>query len=706
MDQERFHIRSRGMLAILAVVTVLYAWVLFDLQVVNGSSYLEQSTRKIANSETVPAARGPILDRYGRVLVSNRAVYRVTLDTKPMGNDQNRNRILLSLLELCQEQGVSWSDSLPISAGPVFSFTTDTPFETARTSEDGTQTYSETLLWRLLKKLKPKELSLAAPAGSRNGSLTADQVVKALRTYFKVDESLSAADARALLGVLYELTLRAEDVSRTDYVFAQDVDIDFITVAKERKLYGVNVETVNVREYHTSYAAHILGRVGAIQNWDEYKDKGYSLSDTVGIGGVEEAFEDLLRGTPGVRDVELSQQSGKVVNANWHVDEETGQVLSPSPGSTVTLTLDIALQEAVEKALERWIPGMTDESQQGACVVVDMTGGVLASASYPTYDPASYSQDYNTLLTDPLKPLFNRALQGLYAPGSTFKPAVAAAALEEGVITPKEKIQDTGRYKHYDRIQDQPKCWIFSQYGTTHGWINVSEAIRDSCNVFFYETGLRLGISKLDEYAAKFGMGEKTGLELYERSGEVAGPDTSQRHGQTWYEGDTMYAAIGQGNTQVTPIQLANYVATLVNGGSRYPTHLLNMVRSGDSGQVIQEYIPQPLSELGLSEDTVAAVKKGMGMVVSEGSVAKYFKDCPVKVGAKTGTAQVTGSDQPNATLVAFAPYDDPQIAIALVVEKGGSGSAIAAIVAEIVNYYFSAPDGMDAPAAEGTLIK
>lgn len=249
-------------------------------------------------------------------------------------------------------------------------------------------------------------------------------------------------------------------------------------------------------------------------------------------------------------------------------------------------------------------------------------------------------------------------------------------------------------------------CWYFRQYGGTHGWVNVSEAIRDSCNIYFYEAGLRLGIDRIDTYASLFGLGEKTGLELYEAAGEVAGPETSAKHGQPWYEGDTMYAAIGQGNTQVTPIQLANYMATLVNGGSHYPTHLLKTVKSSDFSQVVEEYRPVARDEIGLDNANLEAVKQGMGMVASEGSAARYFRDLPVQVGAKTGTAQVSRNSEAHALLVAFAPYDDPEIAMAIVVEHGGSGTLVAAIAAEIFQYYFSARDAMEAPTIENTLVR
>ena len=696
MDQKHFRRRSRVLLFLLLAVITTYTWVLFRLQVVNGGYYLEKSTRKIANPETVHAARGDILDRNGRVLVTNRATYQVTLDEKLMGDDQKRNATLLSLLDICREQGVSWTDTFPVSQSAPFSYTSESPFENVSVAEDGTETRSSTLLTKLLRSLKLKGLSETP---------TASELMEALRTYFGVDPSVSGRDARALVGVLYELTLRSRDVSRTSYIFTRDVDIDFITIVKEHKLTGVKVETVTVRQYNTKYAAHLLGQVGAIQNFDAYKDKGYSLSDTVGIGGAEAAFEDLLRGTSGVKDVELSQ-SGRVVSESWHVDEETGEVQAPQPGNNVMLTIDISLQEAVEEALARHIPGMTADSEKGACVVMDMTGGVLASATYPTYAPAEYRAQYNTLASDPAQPLFNRALQGLYAPGSTFKPLVAAAGLTEGVITTKEKIQDTGRYLHYDRIQDQPMCWIYRDSRQTHGYENVAEAIRDSCNIYFFETGLRLGIAQINDYADLFGLGKQTGLELYEETGQIAGPETSAKYKQTWYEGETMYAAIGQGSTQVTPLQLCNYVATLVNGGTNYTAHLLKTVKSNDFTQVLEEYEPQARNQVELEDAHLAAIKDGMRMAATTGTMGQHFSNSPVAVGAKTGSAQVTGQATANAVLIVFAPYENPEIAIATVVEKGGSGSRVAAIAADIVEYYFSARDAMDAPPAENTLIR
>lgn len=687
-------------MAFLMVVVLIFTGVLYDLQVVNGSHYLEQSTVKIATREMVSAGRGDILDCYGRVMATNRAVYQVTLDTKQMDGIQGRNRTVLALLDICQAQGIVWEESLPVSRELPFQYTQEDPFQQTVTDENGQENTYPTQLSKFLELLKPK-------GWTEGKKPTAEEVVGALRTYFEVDPELGEAEGRRLVGVLYELGLRNRDVSRSTYVFAQDVDIDFITAVKERGLNGVRIETVAVRDYVTPYAGHLLGQVGPIYAEDKeyYQERGYNLNEIVGKFGVESAFEDKLRGISGVKDVELNQ-SGKVIRENWHVDTLTGEIMAPQPGDHVMLTADLKLQEAVTKALERHVPGMTKDSEVAACVVTDMSGGILALASYPEYAAGDYYDRYTELSEDSRQPLFNRALQGLYAPGSTFKPAVAIGGLEEGVITRTEKILDTGRYLHYDRIQDQPMCWYFRQYGRTHGKVNVSEAIRDSCNIFFYETGLRMGIEALDRYAALFGLGEKTGLELYEEKGEIAGPETNERHGQQWYEGETMYAAIGQGNTQVTLIQLANYVATLVNGGYHYPTHLLKTVKSNDFSQVVEEYEAQPRDVLELDPANVEAVKRGMWMVANDSATASYFKDLPVEVGAKTGTSQVAGHDEADALMVAFAPYDDPEIAIAIVVEQGGSGSKVAAIAADILEYYFSAKDTMDRIPVENTLLR
>ncbi len=684
--------RTRIVVVFLAALLALFVGVLYNLQVINGEEYLESSSNKIVQTETVSAARGEILDSQGNVLITNQVSYQVELDLDLMGEGEERAAALLELLELCQEYDVSWSDSLAISSQAPYKYTSDSPFYTSSTDDEGNETRTLTRLGKLC-------LSMGwitedqDPTQAEDPVLpTAQELLEAMCESFGLEGDLSE-DNRALCGVLYELYLRDKSIYYVDYVFAEDVDIQFIAVVKENGLDWVSFQAVTTRQYNTSYAAHLLGRVGSIDSdsLDTYLAAGYSMDETVGVSGVEQAFESYLRGISGTQNIETNT-SGKTTGESWAVDDETGEELSPQPGNNVVLTLDIALQEVVENALADGIASL-DGAEGGAAVVLDVSNGdVLAMASYPTYDLANFSEVWSEIQEDSLNPLYNRALQGTYAPGSTFKMVTAIAGLQEGIITPTTKIQDTGAYTYYtSNISEAPKCWIYRQYGTTHGWVNVTRAIEVSCNVFFYDVGRQVGITKLNEYARLFGLGESTGIELSESVGIVAGPDyTEGVLGETWYEGSTLSAAIGQENNQFTPLQLANYVATLVNGGNHYAVHLLKRVMSSDYSEVVYEQEAELLNTVEMDEENVEAVKQGM-LAVAEGS--SYYNNVEVSVGAKTGSAQVTASDSTNAVYVAFAPYDDPEIALCIVAEKGGSGSQLAAVAAKIIAYYFGETD-------------
>ena len=761
MDGKQFHHRTLAVAAVLAVLLVVFTGVLYHLQIVRGAEYRAASTVRNVNVETVEAARGEILDRYGRTLVSNRATYEIVLDTSRMGAEAQRNAILLELIEICREDGLTWTDTLPISQEAPFTYTRDEPL--VYTDSEGALRFN--YLGALLAQLplgssilperwEQEQLDAAnALAGQmdsmteaeiaaymrRNGlvdegasdaqaaaaaadlsalgnSLTAGEIIDGLRQYFLIDGDLSDADARALIGVLYEVNLRGTELRTSEYIFAQDVNIDAISAIKERGLTGVTVRATTVRQYNTVSAAHLLGRVGAIQNWDAYKDKGYNMNDTVGIDGVEYAFEDYLRGESGTLVQELNT-SGKVVSESWRVDPATGAIQEPDPGDNVMLTLDLRLQEKVEQVLADTIEGLEGDTEGGAMVVQSVNdGGILAMASYPTYDLStvySSNEAYRAAADNPLKPFTNRATSEIYSPGSTFKPLVAIAALEEGVVTPEEEIRDTGRLllpeeDHYPYGDFHPQCWYYRQYGGLHGLENLAEALRDSCNIYFYTIGHRLGIERIDQYAEAFGLGRTTGLELPEEAGRVAGPETSEALGLDWYGGNLLNAAIGQDNTMVTPLQLTNYISTLVNGGNHYATHLLKTVKTSDFSGTVYEYEPELLGSLELDPENVEAVKQGMWLVANdpESSSSVYFRDLPVEVGAKTGSAQVSSEVEADALFVCFAPYDDPQIAISMVVEQGASGSNLAQAVAEIVDYYFSAEDTMESVGTENTLLR
>lgn len=647
---------------------VLFFAVLYDAQVVHGSENRARSITSNTASETVTASRGIITDRNGKVLVSNRLAYTLVVDKSSFGKDEAAlNDAIWQLIQLCQEQGVTWNDTLPMTTG-------SSPQLTSKSLNESFREYLD-------------DNKLPTDGGSA-------EVLAAMRKLYKVDDSYTDAQARLIVGVRYELD------GRSSYTFAEDVSTELLGRITDGKYRGVTIKTAAARVYNTKLAAHILGTVGTIwqEEWrsDEstgyvgYADKGYNMNDLVGKDGVEKAFEEYLHGKDGKRLI-TTDENGKI----------TGELYTrePQPGGTVALTIDIDLQQVVEDTLASTIQGMIDKDSNergGAAAVIQVgTGEVLAMASYPTYDLETFNQDYDELVKDERLPMFNRATQGVYAPGSTFKLCTSVAALEEGIITPSTIIEDKGIYTYY--VDPQPMCWIWRQAHTTHGRINVSQAIVDSCNYFYYEVGRLTGIKKLDEYATAFGLGQSTGIEIGDVSGVLASPEWAEAHDREWTDGQTITAAIGQSYNLFTPLQLANYVATLVSGGEHYEAHLLKNVKSYDNSRVVDVYGKGPLNDLNISDSTMAAVTKGMHDLTYD-SLRSAFSRCVVEAGAKTGSAQV-GTDIANGTFVAYAPYDDPEIAIAIVVEKGGSGSLLANAAVDIINAWFTR-DGTGATAA------
>lgn len=763
MNTKQFHRRVWAMVVLLALMITGMGAALYDLQINNGEDYYRKTQVKIAETETVESSRGQILDRNGQVLVSNRVVYQVRLDVSVMG--EKRNDIILSLIRAAREEGVEWSDNLPISKTEPFCFTTEAPFYSVSRSEEGQTVRTLTRLGRLALALKwlktdptvrldmeeespaPQEPSLmdkiksffkggqtvqSPPKNKTPDPLpTARQLLGKMCRSFglkgegAVDEKaaeaageevpelnigdMSPEDARAVAGVLYELYLRTQNVYiASEYVFASDVSIDFISRVKEQNLSGVVVEAVTTRQYHTKYAAHLLGRVTPIfpeeveyyTNLDLDGDGvgDYKMNDTVGRGGAEQAFEPYLRGKSGVRTLERNTK-GQIVGQDWSRE--------PEPGGNVMLTLDIGLQAYIENLFAERMPQRQELGAEGAaCVVLDVRSAeVLAAATYPTFDLANYGQELTEKGNDPLKPFLNRAFQGAYPPGSTFKMVTAIAGLEEETITPSTMIRDEGQYNYYG--PNGPKCWIYRQYGSKHGLINVSKAIEVSCNYFFFDVGRQLGIERLVDYASRFGLGQESGIELEESTGVMASPEYTESHGQTWYQGNTLSVAIGQESSQFTPLQLANYIATLVNGGTRHAAHLLKEVKSSDFTQVLYAYEPQVLGTIDIKDSNLNAVKAGMLTLTTEGSVRQAFQNLPFRVGAKTGTAQTGGiSSNAHSVFVCFAPFEDPEIAVAMVVEHGEGGGDISQMCADVLTYYFAAQETREEIPAENTLIR
>lgn len=662
---------------------------LVQLQILQGPTLAQEAAKSNTRVYTELASRGEIFDRNGLPLVTNALGYSIQLDYYQW-NKSKQNDVILSVCASLSEAGITYSDNLPLSEKPPFSYT----YESADSGNG--------------KKL----MKFIAAQEDWDPNMSAVDLFRNLCTLYGVDDSLTVAQRRIIIGVRYYLDSCQFSAYNSPVTLAENVDIDTVARIAEQELDlpGVTIQVSGTREYKTTYASHILGRVAAISA-DEYAEKraaGYSLTDTIGKDGMEQALEDYLRGINGTTAVEVSAETGKVM------DEYT--IDPASPGDNCRLTIDFNLQKVAEDSLARTLQSIREsgakssdgsgaDAEGGAAIVIDVkTGEILAMANYPTYNLATYSADFQANLQDPMSPLFNRCISAAYSPGSTFKLCSAMAALEEGVITPTTKITDKGIFTLYDDYQ--PRCWLYRQYGRTHGTINVSDAIKYSCNYFFYQVGSELGPEPLTKYATALGLGQKTGIELSgEKPGLLSCPENRAAAGGTWYAADTLMAYIGQGDHQFTPIQLVNYVATVVNGGTRYQPHLLKSVWDYTNSEMLTEKKPVVLENVVFSESTLNAIKKGMkGVVTEDGTASSYFRSFPISVGGKTGSAQNINHSA-TGIFASFAPYDDPQIAVVVVGEYVGSGGSMAPVCIDIYNQYFglnTEPDGNDSTPAQG----
>lgn len=737
MEYEKHFFRRSGLLVIAYLCCLIFfVCILYDAQIVHGADYLSESTTQVTTTQTVKTFRGSITDRNGKVLVSNRQIYTVTFDpslveddpsiTPGEGNTVHSESVaqaMLRLLRLLQEQGIAWEDGLPVSQNMPWSYTIQDVTGTQRVrfqnflrdrDWSSTEITADTKLPLMSGKLV-REFELSA-----SSALSADQLMELMRKDFGIPESFTPQEARLVLGALYELRLRTleRNAATVPYFLAEDVSVELISLLNDGGFSGAVVDSRAVRQYHTDYAAHILGRIGAIPDrealdalnepYNTAKEAGeedlsayhhYQLNEQVGRDGVELAFESWLRGREGTRAI-TTDQNGKITSELY--------TIAPQPGGTVALTIDIDFQAKVEAALAAGVEAAkagarNDEERErmktigGAAAVVGVKDSeILALATYPTYSQRTYQEDLETLSQDPAAPYTNRAVNGAYTPGSTFKPMTAAAALESGVIDTKTKINATGHWTYPGDPNSYANCWLYNSSGGRHGRINVSEAITASCNFFFAEMGYQLGLDRLNEYAAAFGLGEHTGIEISERVGS--------RHENAPGEDQSPWAGFGQAQQLYTPLQLANYIAVLLRGGQRLDAHLLRDVTSYDGSSVLYTHQPEVLSEISISEETLAAVKKGMGDLVTKGSLAGDFKDCIVTAGAKTGSAQV-GDVVANGVFVCFAPFEEPEIAVAVVIEQGRSGAALASTAVQILNDYFSPSDIGYTVVPEGALL-
>ena len=684
---------------ILAMIGVFSLRLYKTQAVVTEESLVAADADSMTYQSTVEAARGNILDRNGNVLVSNRASYNLVIVNFVFFNAPDPNGNLLKVLDLCDELGIQYESHFPV--------TPDRPYEY---TDDNNSAWQEN--FRKFLADRGYDLDISAPT-----------LMKRLRSEYKIPDDWKQADVYRIIAVRYELELRSiEGVGLENYTLAEDVDAESLAAVMELAVPGVVVENGTVREYNTKYAAHILGYIGPIWSAeaDEYREKGYSMNALVGKSGVEQAFEQYLHGSSGLKKTTVSS-TGEILNRYY--------VTEPVPGNNVELSIDISLQAVAEQSLEKVILDLREngvgrnkegKDARGGAVVVQMckTGEILAMASYPTYDLATRAENAVALNEDETAPMFNRALAA-YPPGSVYKMVTAIAAVDMGGFDPGYIIEDKGLYTFYESFQ--PKCHIWSLANPrTHGKINLMEAIAYSCNYYFYEVGRltydsykkETGNNPFDIVAKALGLGEPTGIELPEDTGARANAEEKNKQyaGEDagWFGADVLQAVIGQSLNKFTPLQLACYASALANKGTRYEATLLSRVVSWDYQDLIEESKPVVASTLKISEKALAALDQGMRMTASIGTAEQYLKDYPIPIACKTGTAQWQGttstgsfSGSDHASFVLYAPADNPEIAISVYVERGSQGGNLANVCIPILDAYFSSSAKYETVATE-----
>lgn len=665
MRKNKTKVRFNIATTIVYILGIILLVRLFDLQIVNGQRYREQSNTRLTRETTLKAARGNILDSSGNKLVSTGITNNVEI-YKTKADNTSLNNGLLLFANTLEQNGDTYVDTFPVTVNP-YAF------------KDGVN--SETF----------------KSQNSLDSSMTPEDVFNYYKNRYKV-ETDNLNDARKIITLRFAIEQSgysnikavklASNISNASFAKINEMSSSFPGIST------YNEPTVSYP--YKELASHVLGYVAPVTQDDLAKDDSYDQNDVIGRTGVEKAFEKYLKGKDGVKQVDMSVD-GQVTDE--YISEEA------QAGSDVVLTIDAELQKKTEEALANTISSIKnslvssrlDKPDEGAAVVVNVkTGEVLAMASYPNYDPSLFiggisQANWSNYLNDSRHVLVNKAIADKSAPGSTFKMVTAIAGLESGAITTSTKINDTGRYTYYKDYQ--PYCW--SRSG--HGWQNVTQAIEHSCNYFFYETGRRAGIDQLVRVAKSFGLGSKTGIELPEEiSGTLASPETEGE----WTGGKTIQAAIGQLNNDFTPLQMAKYTAMIANGGKNIDITIIKSIKNSNGTEVsrneLDNYIKETLgvdtnsgSDLTISDADLNAVKEGMKGVTSDdgGTAHTAFANFNIEVGGKTGSAS-TRNGNANAWFVGFAPYDNPEIAIAVYVKNGQHGNSTAPVAREIFAQY------------------
>ncbi|MBQ2274687.1 MAG: hypothetical protein II334_04365 [Clostridia bacterium] len=628
---------------ILAAVLVFYSFRMLDYQVINAATYSSQSKNAYSRTSVIKASRGEILDRYGRQLAANRNGYDIVFNRAYIERDE-LNDLIVKMMTLLTEYNTVWNDDLPILNKSPYSFTDD----------------------EAAKKTLRRILGVAHYA-------TAEDCFTQLIKRYSL-EGLDPNLQRHIMGVRYTMEVANFSVANP-YTFASDISEELMLRISESAFMvdGISVNTVPVREYaEGTLASNIIGTVGAMnaENWEKLRDKGYSYSDKIGITGIEAQYEEQLHGTDGEITYTLDG-NGNILS--------TEVTKAPIPGKTLILSLDKKLQQSTQDALQNLITSLNEKGGSatgGAAVAIDIkTGEVLIAANYPTFDVNDYFKKYNELSQAKNKPLTNRSLAGIYPPGSSIKPIISIAALENAKLMADERVTCTKVYKFYQDVGFTPSCMGH------HGSINVVTALSRSCNYFFYEMGRRLGIDAVNSYLKQFGLGEKTGVEVYESKGIRDDAKSG------WFAGNTLQVAIGQHNA-FTPIQICSATATIANSGVRYKTTFVNSILSYDLSETYYRNEPQVLNQIKISDNVLDTVKRGMLSVTEDGTGSAVFGDYPIQVGGKTGTAQTDNGADHNV-FVAFAPFENPEIAVAVVIEHGASSFTSGSVMRSVMDAYF-----------------
>ena len=672
-DDRNTNLRYNLITILVYIVGIVLIVQLFNLQIVNGKEYRETSNTRLSRETVIKAARGSIKDRTGNLLVTTKMGFNIEL-YKTKINTTTLNKTILNTIKILENNNDKYINNLPISIEP-FKFTID---------DEESQ-----VNWK-------KENDIKEDA-------TPEQCFYELKEKYKIEQD-NILEAYKIMVVRYEISRNgyssirpvtiAKDVSRESAVKLGEQSIDFP---------GISATNEPMVSYPSgSLASHILGYVGNITETElDGREDTYGINDVIGKVGIQYVFEEYLRGKDGIKQLDMSVDG--TITDEYITQEAVA-------GSDVILTIDANLQAATEKALANNIKKIASggfskrsDAKAGAAVVMNVkTGEILAMASYPDYEPELFVNGISQKKLDEYNKgdnIFNRAISGVYAPGSTFKMITAIAGLETGVITPTEKINDIGVYKK----AHEPACWIWNSYGMSHGWLNVTEAITHSCNYFFYEVGYRATIDNIAKYAKYYGLGEKTNVELpMEEKGIVATRDKAKERGDEWQIGETLSAAIGQSYNSYTPIQMAKYISMLANGGEPIDVTIVKSINDVNGNQVSKEDITKFVNaKLGLTKEkkenlnikkkNIDAILKGMKGVTSEegGTAYSTFANFNIELGGKTGSAQTDVQGKINGWFVGFAPYEEPEIAVVVLVENAGSGSYTAEVARDILQEYF-----------------